>query len=138
MHRGGNPDLADLQWVGRHWNGSQAYADSKLLDVVLAFAVARRWPGVLSNALEPGWVATRMGGPGAPDDMSQAPVTQAWLAVSDDPAATVTGQYFYHQRPRPVHPAASSPAVQNHLLAACAELTGVELPRESAESGEPS
>jgi hypothetical protein len=50
----------------------------------------------------------------------------------------VTGQYFYHQRPRPVHPAASSPAVQNHLLAACAELTGVELPRESAESGEPS
>jgi NAD(P)-dependent dehydrogenase (short-subunit alcohol dehydrogenase family) len=63
MHRGGNPDLADLQWVGRPWNGSQAYADSKLLDVVLAFAVARRWPGVLSNALEPGWVPTRMGGP---------------------------------------------------------------------------
>ncbi len=138
MHRGGNPNLADLQWVGRHWNGSQAYADSKLLDVVLAFAVARRWPGVLSNALEPGWVATRMGGPGAPDDMSQAPVTQAWLAVSDDPAATVTGQYFYHQRPRPVHPAASSPAVQDHLLAACAELTGVELPRGARESREPS
>jgi NAD(P)-dependent dehydrogenase (short-subunit alcohol dehydrogenase family) len=128
MHRGGNPDLADLQWVGRSWNGSQAYADSKLFDVVLAFAVARRWPDVLSNALEPGWVATRMGGPGAPDDMSQAPVTQAWLAVSDDPAATVTGQYFYHQRPRPSHPAASSPAVQDQFLAACAELTGVELP----------
>ncbi len=131
MHRGGNPDVADLQWVGRPWNGSQAYADSKLLDVVLAFAVARRWPGVLSNALEPGWVATRMGGPGAPDDMSQAPVTQAWLAVSDDPAATVTGQYFYHQRPRPSHPAASSPAFQDQLLAACAELTGVELPAAS-------
>ena len=128
MHRGGNPDLADLQWVGRSWNGSQAYADSKLFDLVLAFAVARRWPDVLSNALEPGWVATRMGGPGAPDDMSQAPVTQAWLAVSDDPAATVTGQYFYHQRPRPSHPAASSPAVQDQFLAACAELTGVELP----------
>jgi NAD(P)-dependent dehydrogenase (short-subunit alcohol dehydrogenase family) len=131
MHRGGNPDLADLQWVGRHWNGSQAYADSKLLDVVLAFAVARRWPDVLSNALEPGWVPTRMGGPGAPDDMSLAPVTQAWLAVSDDPAATVTGQYFYHQRPRPFHPAASSPVVQDQLLAACAELTGAGLPRGS-------
>jgi NAD(P)-dependent dehydrogenase (short-subunit alcohol dehydrogenase family) len=131
MHRGGNPDLSDLQWVGRPWNGSQAYADSKLFDVVLAFAVARRWPDVLSNALEPGWVPTRMGGPGAPDDMSQAPVTQAWLAVSDDPAATVTGEYFYHQRPRPFHPAASSPGLQDQLLAACAEISGVQLPGES-------
>jgi NAD(P)-dependent dehydrogenase (short-subunit alcohol dehydrogenase family) len=131
MHRGGNVDLADLQWVGRPWNGSQAYADSKLYDVVLAFAVARRWPDVLSNALEPGWVATKMGGPGAPDDLSQAPVTQAWLAVSDDPAATVTGQYFYHQRPRPFNPVASNHSVQDRLLTACAEITGVELPGES-------
>jgi NAD(P)-dependent dehydrogenase (short-subunit alcohol dehydrogenase family) len=131
MHRGGSPDLADLQWERRPWSPAQAYSDSKLFDVVLAFAVARRWPGVLSNALEPGWVATRMGGPGAPDDMSQAPVTQAWLAVSDDPAATVTGQYFYHQRPRQVHPAAASHSVQDQLLASCAELSGVELPREA-------
>jgi NAD(P)-dependent dehydrogenase (short-subunit alcohol dehydrogenase family) len=130
MHRAGHPDVTDLQWVGRPWNGAQAYADSKLFDVALAFAVARRWPGVLSNALEPGWVATRMGGPGAPDDMSQAPVTQAWLAVSDDPAASVTGQYFYHQRPRQVHPAAASHSVQDQLLASCAELSGVELPKE--------
>jgi NAD(P)-dependent dehydrogenase (short-subunit alcohol dehydrogenase family) len=131
MHRAGNPDVSDLQWVGRPWNGAQAYSDSKLFDVVLAFAVARRWPDVLSNALEPGWVATRMGGPGAPDDMSQAPVTQAWLAGSDDPAATVTGQYFYHQRPRQVHPAAHSQQLQDQLLASCAELSGVELPREA-------
>jgi NAD(P)-dependent dehydrogenase (short-subunit alcohol dehydrogenase family) len=129
MHRGGNPDVSDLQWVGRPWNGAQAYSDSKLFDVVLAFAVARRWPDVLSNALEPGWVPTRMGGPGAPGDMSQAPVTQAWLAVSDDPAATVTGQYFYHQRPRQFHPAASSHTVQDQLLASCAEISGAELPR---------
>jgi len=128
----GSPDSADLQWVGRPWNGTQAYADSKLFVVVLAFAVARRWPGVLSNALEPGWVATRMGGPGAPDDLSQAPVTQAWLATSDDPAALVTGQYFYHQLPRAFHPAAASPSVQDHLLASCAELTGVEILKEPA------
>jgi NAD(P)-dependent dehydrogenase (short-subunit alcohol dehydrogenase family) len=131
MHRAANADVADLQWVGRPWNGAQAYSDSKLFDVVLAFAVARYWPDVLSNAVEPGWVATRMGGPAAPDDMSQAPVTQVWLAVSDDPAATVTGHYFYHQRPRQVHPAAASHAVQDHLLASCAELSGVELPKES-------
>ncbi|MGD0811881.1 MAG: SDR family NAD(P)-dependent oxidoreductase, partial [Acidimicrobiales bacterium] len=76
MHKGGNPDLDDLQWARRSWNGAQAYADSKLFDAVLAFAVARRWAGVLSNALEPGWVPTKMGGPGAPDDLSLAAVTQ--------------------------------------------------------------
>ena len=128
MHKGGNPDLDDLQWTGRPWNGAQAYADSKLLDVVLAFAVARRWPGVLSNALEPGWVPTKMGGPSAPDDLSLAAVTQVWLAVSDDPAATVTGNYFYHQQPRAVHPAARSVEVQDRLLDECAERSGVVLP----------
>ena len=128
MHKGGNPQLDDLQWVGRRWNGAQAYADSKFFDVVLAFAVARRWPDVLSNALEPGWVPTKMGGPGAPDDLSLAAVTQVWLAVSDDPAATVTGNYFYHQQPRDVHPAARSVEVQDRLLDRCAELTGVVLP----------
>jgi len=128
MHRGGNPDLADVQWAARPWNGAQAYADSKLFDVVLAFAVARRWRGVLSNALEPGWVPTKMGGPSAPDDLSLAAVTQVWLAVSHDPAATSSGNYFYHQQPRDVHPAARSAQVQAELLDLCAELTGVVLP----------
>jgi NAD(P)-dependent dehydrogenase (short-subunit alcohol dehydrogenase family) len=128
MARGGDPSLTDPQWTARPWGGSQAYSDSKLYDTALAFAVARRWPGVLSNAVEPGWVATRMGGPGAPDDLAQGPVTQAWLAVSDDPAATVTGRYFYHQRPRDPAPAASDVELQDALLAYCAELTGVALP----------
>ncbi|MEU6033866.1 SDR family NAD(P)-dependent oxidoreductase [Actinomadura sp. NPDC047616] len=128
MHRDGHPDLSDPQWVGRRWNGAQAYSDSKLFDVVLAFAVARAWPKVLSNAVEPGWVPTKMGGPGAPDDLTLGAVTQAWLATSDEPEATVTGGYFYHQRPREVHPAARSLKVQDDLLALCAELTGTPLP----------
>jgi NAD(P)-dependent dehydrogenase (short-subunit alcohol dehydrogenase family) len=130
MHHSGDPDLSDLQWRSRRWNGSQAYANSKLFDVVLAFAVARRWPSVLSNALEPGWVATKMGGPGAPDDLAQAPETQVWLAVSDDPNAMVSGHYFYHRRLRDSHPAASDPSIQDGLLSVCERLTGVTLAQD--------
>jgi NAD(P)-dependent dehydrogenase (short-subunit alcohol dehydrogenase family) len=128
MHRGGSLDLADLQWERRPWNPAQAYSDSKLLDVVLAFAIARRWPQVLSNAVEPGWVPTKMGGPGAPDDLGQGHLTQAWLAVSDEPAATVSGAYFYHEARRAPHPAVTDTGVQDGLLAACADLTGTPLP----------
>ena len=127
MHRGADADLSDLQWRRRRWNGSQAYANSKLFDVVLAFAVARRWPQVLSNAVEPGWVATKMGGPGAPDDLAKGHETQAWLAVSDEPRALVSGRYFYHKQLRDTHPAASEVNVQEGLLDACRTLTGVAL-----------
>jgi NAD(P)-dependent dehydrogenase (short-subunit alcohol dehydrogenase family) len=127
MHRGGEPDLDDLQWTRRGWNGAQAYSDSKLFDVALAFAVARRWPGVLANAMEPGWVPTKMGGPGAPGDLSLAPVTQAWLAVSNDPGATVSGDYFFHQHPRGFNPAARSVDMQEGLLVHCAQLSGTPL-----------
>jgi NAD(P)-dependent dehydrogenase (short-subunit alcohol dehydrogenase family) len=128
MHHGGEPDLGDLQFVRRRWNGSQAYSDSKLWDVVLAFAVARRWPGVYSNAVDPGWVATKMGGRGAPGDLSLGPVTQAWLAVSNDEGATISGRYFHHQQARDTHPAASSTSIQDGLLRACEDLTGTALP----------
>jgi NAD(P)-dependent dehydrogenase (short-subunit alcohol dehydrogenase family) len=128
LHREGDASLHDLSWSERSWSGYQAYADSKLHDVLLAFAVARHWPQVLANALEPGWVATKMGGPGAPDSLEEAPKTQAWLAASTDSAAQVSGQYFYHQRPRAVHPQANEVAIQERFLAACAKLTGIALP----------
>jgi NAD(P)-dependent dehydrogenase (short-subunit alcohol dehydrogenase family) len=128
MHTGGDPSLDDLQWRERRWSGTQAYSDSKLFDLALAFAVARRWPDVRSNAVTPGWVATRMGGPGAPDDLALGADTQAWLAVSDEPAARVTGRYLYHRTERPADPTASDPQLQDGLLAACAQLSGVTLP----------
>jgi NAD(P)-dependent dehydrogenase (short-subunit alcohol dehydrogenase family) len=128
MHTGGDPSLDDLQWRSRRWSGTQAYSDSKLFDLALAFAVARRWPDVLSNAVTPGWVATKMGGPGAPDDLARGADTQAWLAVSDEPAARVTGRYFYHRAERPADPAASDPAFQDGLLAVCGELGDVPFP----------
>jgi len=128
MHRGGDSSLRDLLWKDRPWNGSSAYADTKLHDTILAFAVARKWRDVLSNAVEPGWVPTRMGGPGAPDDLDAAPRTQVWLATSSEPAAQVSGQFFYHMKRRAADPAAADPAIQDRLLAQCAELSDVRFP----------
>jgi NAD(P)-dependent dehydrogenase (short-subunit alcohol dehydrogenase family) len=127
LHRQGDTSLEDLTWQYRPWDGQQAYADSKLHDVLLAFAFARLWPGVVSNAVEPGWVATKMGGPQATDDLGEGARTQAWLAVSNEPAALVTGEYFYHLRLRAPLPATRDVVLQEKLLAECARLSGVTL-----------
>jgi NAD(P)-dependent dehydrogenase (short-subunit alcohol dehydrogenase family) len=95
MHERTNANLDDILWRKRAWDGSSAYAESKLHDVMLAFAIARLWPNVLSNAMTPGWVPTKMGGEGAPDDIAQAHLTQTWLATSDEAGARATGGYFY-------------------------------------------
>lgn len=128
LHRRGNIGLDDLLWERRPWHGNQAYSDTKLHDVLLAFAVARRWPDVRSNALEPGWVATKMGGAHATGDLDAAPRTQVWLAASDDPAAAVTGGYFFHMRPRKPNAATGRTDLQDRLLAECERLSGIPLP----------
>jgi len=125
MHRGVRPRMHDLLWTKRSWGGASAYAESKLCDVLLAFAVARRWPTVLSNALEPGWVPTKMGGRSAPGDITKGHVTQAWLATSDDPLARSTGNYFFHQKLREPNPVARDVELQEELLAECARISGI-------------
>lgn len=128
LHQQGDAGLKDLTWEHRPWRGQRAYSDTKLHDVLLAFAVARHWPDVLSNALEPGWVPTKMGGPGAPDNLDEGHRTQVWLVASDDPAAKVTGEYFFHMRRRTPNPASRDVERQEELLEACRRFSGVDLP----------
>lgn len=124
MHRDGELRLDDLQWRQRPWDDTQAYCDSKLLVVALALAFARRWPEVRSNAVDPGWIATKMGGAGAPDGLDVGAATQVWLAGSRDPeAASATGGYWFRGRREEPRPEAADAAVQEALLAECARLS---------------
>lgn len=121
-HYGGRPSTAGVDWRGQR---AGSYEDSKLFVTTLAAAVARLRPHVLSHAVDPGWVPTRMGGPGAPDDLDLGHRTQEWLASSDDPKALTTGGYWYHGERRQPHRAVNDQAFQDHLLQALAEETGV-------------
>lgn len=124
MHFRGRPSLEDVDWRGEV---AGSYADSKLFVTTLAAAVARLRRGVLSNAVDPGWVPTRMGGPGAPDDLELGHRTQEWLATSDEPEALTTGGYWFHRELRSPHRAVEDEAFQDRLVRTLVEETGTAL-----------
>jgi len=108
--------------------GRITYSDSKLHVLMLCMAVARRWPRVYANAVDPGWVPTKMGGRGAPDDLQKGYETQVWLAASDDEKAKVSGRYFHHRKESRHNPEADDASLQERLLSLCEEITGVSFP----------
>ena len=118
--------LEDLQHE-QDWTADAAYADSKLVMTALAFALARRWPGTLSNAVHPGWVSTKMSGYAAPLTVAQGADTPAWLAVSTEPAAVVTGTFFQDRKAIEVNPQAYDTELQDALLERCLELCGATI-----------
>ena len=128
LHRGGEGSLQDIDWTKRRWDTGRAYAESRLHAAALAFALARRWPEVLSNSVDPGWVRTKMGGPGAPVDIDTGQRTQTWLAVSNERLAMVSGRYWHDLRQEQPASEATDIAFQDGLIAQLRQLTGVTLP----------
>lgn len=127
MHRGGADPLRDVDWVERNWDAVRAYSESKLYVAALALSVARHWPDVRSNAVDPGWVPTKMGGHGAPGDLELGHLTQTWLAASEDFEATVSGRYWHHRRQEIPAREVADVEFQDKLIARLAELSGVSL-----------
>jgi len=131
MHLSGSPSL---QWM-TSGKANISYSTSKFYVVLFTKAIARKWPEVHANAVDPGWVPTKMGGPGAPDDLQKGFETQAWLAVSADDRAKVSGRYFYHQREAHYHPEADNTKLQDEFLTACEQITGVHFPVNPEQRG---
>jgi NAD(P)-dependent dehydrogenase (short-subunit alcohol dehydrogenase family) len=127
LHHSGTGSLRDIDWTGRPWNAARAYSESKLYVTALALTLARVWPDVLCNAVDPGWVPTKMGGAAATGDLEKGYLTQTWLAVSNDAAATVSGGYWYHRQRQSPAPQARDAAFQDQLMDRLAALTGVAL-----------
>jgi NAD(P)-dependent dehydrogenase (short-subunit alcohol dehydrogenase family) len=127
LHHAGAGSLRDIDWTGRPWDAARAYSESKLYVTALALTLARACPDVLSNAVDPGWVPTKMGGPAATGDLQMGYRTQTWLAVSTDVAATMSGGYWYHRQRQAPASQARDPAFQDQLMDRLAVLTGVAL-----------
>jgi NAD(P)-dependent dehydrogenase (short-subunit alcohol dehydrogenase family) len=74
--------------------GMGSYGLAKSCLNVLTRVLAREaGPSVKVNAMSPGWVATRMGGAGAPRSVEEGADTAVWLATLPDDGPT--GGYFY-------------------------------------------
>jgi len=114
MHRHGRQELDQLDWDGRRETAS--YSDSKLFVTAMALGIARRWPGVWVNSVDPGWVPTRMGGPEAADDLHLGHLTQVWLATAGNPDACSSGGFWFHQQRREPCTAASDVPFQDRLI----------------------
>jgi len=121
MHFQGKPKVEHLKTNINHIT----YSDSKLHVMMLALVVARNYPDIYSNAVDPGWVPTRMGGKSAPDDLQKGFETQAWLAVSNDEKAKVSGRYFFHQKVKGYNSIADDVAFQQNLITLLEDMTGV-------------
>ncbi|WP_295125144.1 SDR family NAD(P)-dependent oxidoreductase [uncultured Chitinophaga sp.] len=124
MHLGGHANSSDI----KNNINRISYSDTKLHVLMLCKAVARKWPAVYANAVDPGWVPTKMGGAGAPDDLQKGFETQVWLADGKGKEANVSGKYFFHREEQSYHTGADDLQLQEHFLEVCREVTGISFP----------
>ncbi|CAI6330520.1 unnamed protein product [Periconia digitata] len=132
MHNSDDGNLDDVLWQQRGeqgWSDYSAYCASKLHNILLAKAFARRWPDVIATSLDPGWVPTKMGGSSATETADAAAETYVMLAEGEEPAAQKSGGYFRPSRqvatPKSI---TEDEKVQDQLLSICEKFTGVSLP----------
>ncbi|KAI0097372.1 short chain dehydrogenase [Nemania sp. FL0031] len=135
-HFNGSADLGDFGWKERHEAGRfgdrAAYADTKMYNTMFGYAFARRFKGrgTAANAVDPGWVPTKMGGIRAPGDINESDRLYVMLAEDSGEAEGKSGCYW---DPKTTGPASShrdtyDEQAQDALLKKLEEITGVAVP----------
>jgi NAD(P)-dependent dehydrogenase (short-subunit alcohol dehydrogenase family) len=126
-HKGAKLDFDDLQ-LERGYSGFQAYGRSKLCNILFTRELARRLEtGVTANALHPGFVATRFGDRSGGLLQALMPIaklgaisptrgaeTIVHLASSPE-VASMSGLYFYREKPQTPSPEALDDAAARRL-----------------------
>ncbi|PYH81910.1 short chain dehydrogenase [Aspergillus uvarum CBS 121591] len=124
-----DPSLYDLTWRARgeqDFPDIQAYCDTKLHVCLMAAALARRWPSVRANSLDPGWVATKLGGWNATGDLEAGIATYITLIEGKGDTNAVSGRYWRHSKVQPLPMAeVGDVAVQERLLGELERITRI-------------
>lgn len=104
-----------------------SYSDSKFLVTALALTLSRLWHDTTVNAVDPGWVPTKMGGRTAPDDFGRGYEKQKWLAVSTEAEALTSGGYWHYKKRYQPHELCSDTRFQSLLIEHLEKMTGIQL-----------
>jgi len=123
-------DFDDLDRA-REWSGYDAYADSKLMNVLTAYELARRLAprGITVNAMHPGVIGTKLlregfGMRGGGAEIASGAAGEVKLAI--DPALDgVTGRYFDQTSESQASPLAGDRALQERVYELSLQRTGV-------------
>ena len=128
LHQGGDESLKDVAWTERkEFQPAQAYNDTKMHNVLLANAVAKRWPEVQSCSLDPGWVRTKLGGGQAPGSTDPPAQMIAAYAAGESVAGDKTGVYLNPGGIGSPHDATVKAEKQDELLKIYEGISGVSL-----------
>ncbi len=128
-HQSGRMHFDDPM-LERGYDGYEAYAQSKLANVLFTRELAHRLEGtgITANALHPGVIDTKLlragfGPGGAPVEVGAD--TPVYLALSPE-VEGMSGEYFVRRRPSPVSARAQDEEAQARLWELSERLTGVK------------
>ena len=137
-HAGARIPFADMNHQRRRWSSFGVYGETKLMNIMFTYELARRLAGsgVTANALHPGFVASNFGKNNGgvwksmfslaqPFAISAREGAQTSIFLASSPeVAGMSGEYFVRKKPAKSSPASYDQEAQAKLWRVSEEMTG--------------